>query len=462
MTTTTSDHPDDTGATATDTLSRRDLLGKTAAAGLGLSAASVFNILPVHAQPSSQPAPVLKNSKIVLGLIGCGGMGSANMRTLMGKPEIEVAALCDVDESRMGGDIAEVEKKYGKKPETYKDYRKMLERKDINAVIVGTPDHWHALNQIHASEAGKDSYCEKPISHNIVEAKSMVGAAKRYNSIVQVGTWQRSTREFVSAVEYIRSGKLGKITTVRAWKTDGSRMGQNKPGTAVPATFDYDRWIGPAAFVPYIPNYTHGNWRWFFNYGSGMTGDWGVHMMDIGLLGMSKTWDLVMPTEVSAYGGKLAWPDDDRTAPDTHVAIMKFSNPDFVLHWETGRKPLDGGPDHGTEFIAADGKSVMVWRGGWKVVDADGKELPKEEAPGTNDHWQNWIDCVKTRTQPRSNLLSMAQSTIVCHLANAALLAGETVRWDKNKMDIVGKAGKNTLSYQRPYRKPYKLPIYPI
>jgi hypothetical protein len=111
-----------------------------------------------------------------------------------------------------------------------------------------------------------------------------------------------------------------------------------------------------------------------------MTGDWGVHMMDIGLLAMSKSTDLVMPTEIAAYGGKLAWPDDDRTAPDTHVAIMRFPEQNFVLHWETGRKPLDGGPDNGTEFIAADGKSVMVWRGGWAVREADGKELPKEQA----------------------------------------------------------------------------------
>jgi predicted dehydrogenase len=372
---------------------------------------------------------------------------------------VQVAALCDVDDTRMVGDIRDVTAKYGKKPDLYKDYRKMLERKDINAVIVGTPDHWHALNLIHACEAGKDAYCEKPISHDITEAKAMDAAVTHHKKIVQVGTWQRSTPEFVSAVEFIRAGKLGRVTTVRAWKTDPFQMGHRMPGTPIPSTLDYDMWTGPAPMRPYIPEYTHMHWRWFLENGNGMTGDWGVHMQDIGLLAMSKGTDLVMPTEVAAYGGKLGWPDDDRSWPDTHYAIMKFKDPDFVMHWQTGRDHA-GKPDHGTEFVGADGRSLMVWRGGWKVMDADGKEMPKEEAPATNDHWQNWLDCLTSREQPRSNLHSMAQTTIVCHLFNAAFLASDTVRWDKSKMDIVGKGGRNTVSYEREYRKGWKLPVY--
>lgn len=448
----------------TEDLSRREFLGKTGqqavALGAGMAALN-YTILPVHAEPTSRVRKVGANDKIVLGLIGCGGMGSANMRNLMGKPEIEVAAVCDVDEARMPGDINFVEAKYEKRPAIYKDYRKMLENKDVNAVIVGTPDHWHALNLIHACEAGKDAYCEKPISHNIVEANAMVAAAKKFNRIVQVGTWQRSTPEFVSAVEYIRAGKLGKVVMVRAWRTDNARMGHHTAASTIPGKLDYEMWTGPASIRPYIPEYTHGNWRWFLENGNGMTGDWGVHMMDIGLLGMSKDTDMVMPVEVAAYGGKLAWPDDDRTWPDTHIAIMRFKNPDFVFHWETGRD-YAGRPDHGTEFVAEDGKSLTVWRGGWKVRSADGNDLPKENAPNVSDHWQNWVDCVKSRQQPRSNISSMAQTTIVCHLANAALLAGETVKWDKSKMDIVGKAGKNTQSYQREYRKPWKLPLHKV
>ncbi len=433
-------------------LSRRAFLGTTAAVGLSAS-----HLIPVHAEPTSRPRRVMQNSKISLGLIGCGGMGSANMRNLADHGEVQITALCDVDDNRMGRDIEFSEQREGRKPAIFKDYRKMLEMKEIDAVIVGTPDHWHALNLIHAVQAGKDAYCEKPISHNIVEAKAMAQAVRKYNKIVQVGTWQRSTNEFYSAVDYIRSGKLGKVVLARAWKTDDFRMGKHSAGKPVPSTFDYNMWLGPASFTPYIAEYTHFQWRWFLNYGSGMTGDWGVHMMDIALLAMSKDTDMVMPTEVSAYGGKLAWPDDDRNAPDTHVAIMKFKDPDFVLHWETGRDHADR-PDHGTEFVAEDGKSLTVWRGGWKVRAADGKPLPKEEKQVPNDHWSNWLDCLKSRQQPRSHLESMAQTTIVCHLANAALLAGTTVKWSKEKMDIVGKEGKETSSYRRTYRKGFELP----
>jgi predicted dehydrogenase len=406
----------------------------------------------------SSPRGVAANDKIVLGLIGCGGMGAVDMRTLMEKPEIEVAALCDVDSDRMTNDINDVEKKYGKKPGIYSDFRKMLERKDLNGVIIGTPDHWHALPLIHACEAGLDAYCEKPISHDITEAKAMDAAVRKFKRIVQVGTWQRSTSEFTSAVDYVRSGRAGKIVLCRAWKTDDFRVG-NVPPSTPPANLDYEMWNGPAAFMPYAPNHVHSNWRWFLNYGTGMTGDWGVHMMDIALLGMSQTTDLPMPVEVTSFGGKLAYPDDGRTAPDTVQTIMKFKNPDWILHWQTGRD-FPGRPDHGTEWVSADGKTVRVWRGGWEILDKDGTQLPKERTPHTNDHWQNWVDCLKSREQPRSNLASMAQTTIVCHLANVSYLAGGTVHWSKDKMDLVGRAGRDTGSYYREYRKPWQLPIH--
>ena len=404
--------------------------------------------------------PVAANDKIVLGLIGCGGMGAADMRELMNKPEVEVAALCDVDSDRMTNDIKDVEKKYGKKPGIYSDFRKMLERKDLNGIIIGTPDHWHALPLVLACEAGLDVYCEKPISHDISEAKAMDAAVRKFKRIVQVGTWQRSTSEFTSAVDYVRSGKAGKIVLVRAWKTDDARVGNVSPSTP-PANLNYDMWNGPAAFMPYAPNHVHSNWRWFLNYGTGMTGDWGVHMMDIALLGMSQTTDLPMPVEVTSFGGKLAYPEDGRTAPDTVQTIMKFKNPEFILHWQTGRD-FPGRPDHGTEFVSAEGKTVRVWRGGWEILDKNGTMLPKERTPSTNDHWQNWVDCLKSREQPRSNLASMAQTTIVCHLANVSYLAGETVRWSKEQMDLVGKAGRDTGSYYREYRKPWNLPMHKV
>lgn len=430
-------------------MTRRTLLGGAVALGAVGATRSLADLGP-------RKAPA--NDKLVMGLIACGGMGSANMRSLMNFADVEFAAVCDVDENRIPGDVKLIQDKYGKTPQVYKDYRQMLDRKDIDAVIVGTPDHWHALNLIHACEAGKDAFCEKPISHNIVEAVSMVGAQQRFKRVVQVGTWQRSAREFTDAINYIRSGKLGKIVRVRAWIADGTRTGR-QPVSTPPKNLDYDMWIGPAEMVPYKSNHVHWNWRWYLNTGGGLTTDWGVHMMDIALLGMSKDQDLVMPTEVAAIGGQWAITDDDRTAPDTTEAIYRFKDPDFVMQWSVAQS-FPGRPGHGTEFVSADGRTLRVWRGGWIILGPDGKELPKEEGQPVGDHWRNFVDCVKTRATPRADLRSVAQSTIVCHLANAALFSGETVHWDNKNWQIKGRAGADTLANRRPYRKPYRLPIY--
>ncbi len=436
-------------------ITRRELIGRAAAAGTGLA---VTGILPVHAETVTSKRRVGANDKLVVGLIGCGGMGANDMRQLMKKPEVQIAALCDVDKNRMPNDINAVTEKNGKAPDLYGDYRKMLERKDIDGIIIGTPDHWHALNLIHAVEAGKDVYCEKPISHDINEAKTMATAAKHHNKIVQVGTWQRSTADFTSAVDYVRAGKLGKLAKIHCWKIEERGAGRGKVAP-VPPNLDFDMWTGPAAQFPYMANHVHNAWRWFYNTGTGKTGDWGVHMIDIGLLGASKDTDLIMPTEVSAYGGKFTFVDDDRDAPDTVQAVMRFKDPDLLLTWGTGQDQV-GRPDHGTEFVSTDGRTLRVWRGGLKVWDKYGVAIPMENTPPTNDHWQNWVDCVKSREQPRSNIASMMQTTVTCHLINVALLAEESLTWSKEKMDLVTKAGKNTIYYHREYRKPWSLPVY--
>lgn len=437
-------------------VSRRDVLRGAVATAAAGALAPLANAVEAPSWKRMSQSP---NDKLVIGLIACGGMGASNMRSLMNFADVEVAALCDVDERRIGGDFKAVKDKYGKDPAVYADYRKILDRKDIDAVIVGSPDHWHALHFIHTCEAGKDSYCEKPLSHNLVEAVSMAGAQQRFKRVVQVGTWQRSSKEFSDAISYIRSGKLGKIVKCHCWITDGFRAGKQTTKD-VPSGFDYNTWVGPAKLEPYQENRCHWNWRWFWNYGGGMTTDWGVHMMDIALLGMSKDQNLVMPTHVSAYGGKWSILDDDRTAPDVTEAIYHFEDPHpWVMHWSVCRA-MPGKPGHGTEFHSEDGRVLRVWRGGWLILGADGKELPKEESPALGDHWRNFVDCVKTRNTPRADLRSVAQSTIVCHLSNIALVSGKQVHWDNKKWDVVNKEAKSVEPYRREYRKPYKLPMY--
>jgi predicted dehydrogenase len=235
-------------------------------------------------------------------------------------------------------------------------------------------------------------------------------------------------------------------------------MGNQQPKDP-PKELDYDLWLGPAAWEPYRENHSHFQWRWYWNFAAGMTGDWGVHMLDIALLGMSKDDNLVMPTSVSAYGGKLIAPNDDRTTPDTQVAIYQF--PGFVLQWEThnGNYGMDGGGDHGTEFLGTEGR-LLVDRGGWQVWDKDGKPVDKPASSRkVGDHMADFLDAMRTRKMTRADIASLHQTTTVCHLANLAFQAGHTLEWDPQKEVVTNdRRAMDLLPYRRPYRKPWSLP----
>lgn len=452
----TSSSPSPSSSELSSSLSRREVLTRAGAAAAALAVAPAVHAVESLAQAAPTARTAGANDRIVVGVIGCAGMGSGNMKGLMRFPEVEIAALCDVDDARIPGDFNEVKTKYGREPQVYKDYREMLDRKDIDVVIISTPDHWHALQLIHACQAGKDAYCEKPIAYSIKECQAMVRAQQRYGRVVQVGTWQRSTPEFCDAIEYVRQGRLGRVTTCRAWVSDWTRIGRGKP-SAPPSNLDYDRWIGPAEMVPYQANKVHWNWRWVLNTGGGLSTDWGVHMMDIALLGMSKDQNLVMPSKVSSMGGVWALTDDDRDAWDTVEALYDFPDQDFVMHWSVGRS-YPGRPGHGTEFLSVDGRTLRAWRGGWTILDSGGKEMPKESLGKAADHSKDFLECVKSRQKPRADLASVAQTTIVCLLSNCALDAGGSVEWDQARQDLKGPLGRKSRFYDRPYRKPYVLP----
>lgn len=443
-------------------ISRRTLLN---AAGAAAAAGA--------AQAGTGPGEGLRGA-----LIGCGSMGRGNMAGFM-RLGARVTAVCDVDQNHLQQAAAQVKETQGEAPAEFTDFRRMLERADIDVVIIATPDHWHALPFIHACETGRHVYLEKPVSHNIEEGRAMVAAARKFGTICQVGAWQRSNPDFVNAVRYIRSGRLGRVTMVKAWKTDWFSMGRNNPQPPPPG-LDWDFYLGPAARVPYTGKNAHFNWRWYFNTAGGNTGDWGVHMIDIGMLAMNPTDDLVMPSEVVCSGGKLSsGEEDDRTTPDTQIAVYKF--PGYVLHWETGRRGQeyayrkvppagDGGParppqdilDNGVCFITPEGRSLVVWRGGWMVRDTQGNEIQKDlpEEPPPAAHMVDWFECIRSKRQPRSSIYSMNQTTTVCHLANIAYLTGETVRWDSERSDLRGGRGKETLPYAREYRRPWELPVH--
>lgn len=436
--------------------SRRQFLERTstAVAGIGLA-------LGLSARTHAQS--VGANDRVVLGLIGCGGMGRTNLRKLMGLKGVAVAAVCDVDEKHMDDAVGDVVKANLPAPKRYKDFRDLLADKDITAVIIGTPDHWHAVPFIAACEAGKDIYCEKPISHNFMEAKAMMNAAKHFGVVVQVGTWQRSVEHFKQAIDYVKSGALGDITVCRGWSVNpfNGRLKSlgHQPAQTPPPELDWNFWLGPAPYRPYIPSHSHFTWRWYQEYGGGLMTDWGVHMLDIVLLGMQQS----DPQFVSAVGGRFAM-DDDRDTPDTLQAVYQF--PKFIMQWENrfnNGRGLDGGIGAGAEFIGTNG-TLIVDRTNFQFFpenkDAVAPPTPSSAKDNT-PHFQNFLDCIRTRQKPASDIESMAKTTMICHLGNMAWQSGKVIRWDAQKQDVANKGDvKHCLAYQREYRKPWTLKMY--
>jgi predicted dehydrogenase len=446
-------------------INRREFLetGAKAAVGVGIGVA-VADALATPAR--AEQAKASPNERTRMGCIGMGGMGMGNMNGFIGRNDVEVLAVCDVDSNNLNNAVSEVEKKTGKKPAAFKDFRRVLEMKEIDAVLISTPDHWHALPFIQACEAGKDVFCEKPISHNIVEGQCMAGAAKRYGRVTQINTWQRSVGFFRQAIDFARSGKMGKIAVCRAWIQGPGGLGKN-PVKDPPPNLDWDFWCGPARKAPYHDTYHPGMWRLYYDYGTGMSGDWGVHMIDIILLGMNAKH----PLEVASYGGKFRCaPDDDRDTPDTQLTVFKFA--DWVLDWEVhvGGEGLDGGGGHGAEFIGENGK-LIVDRGGLKWTpygDHPGPEgAGKDEGADRPDRWSNgdhigeFLANIRTRGKCVADVESVYYTTTACHLANLAYQAGRSIRWDGEKGVVAGdRDAMRHLAYQRAYRKPWKLPYY--
>jgi predicted dehydrogenase len=262
--------------------SRRNFIRKSSAA---IAGAGIFGSTAL--EPFAGSRAISQNDKVNVALIGAKGMGWSDLQSFMKNPEVNVVALCDVDENVTNQRVAELAKT-NIKVKTYGDYRKLLENKDIDIVIIGTPDHWHCLQMVDACSAGKDVYVEKPIGNSITECNAMVAAQKRYNKAVQVGQWQRSMPHFVDALDFLKTGKIGQIRTVKAWAYQGWMKNiVVKPDAPVPAGVNYDMWLGPATKRPFNENRFHFNFRWFWDYAGGLMTDWGVHLIDYALLGMN-------------------------------------------------------------------------------------------------------------------------------------------------------------------------------
>jgi predicted dehydrogenase len=378
----------------------------------------------------------------------------------------QLVALCDVDDEQGARARDTMAKAFNQSPELVtRDFRRVLDRKDVDAVIVATPDHWHALPTVMACEAGKDVYVEKPLSLTIGEGRVMVDTARRHNRVVQMGTQQRSSTHFADAVEFVKSGQLGTIRLVKTWAYQ-DWMGNipKVPDSEPPASVDYDMWLGPAPKRPFNRNRFHFNFRWFYDYSGGLMTDWGAHMIDIANWGMG----VRTPKAAVSVGGKFGFPDDAEETPDTQQALLEYEG--FSMLWEHATA-IGQGPymrDHGVAFHGNNGV-LVVDRAGWEVLpETETKDRKKryrmagEPRRGTGGqdmhlaHVQNFLECMDTRARPRSDVEIGHESMVACHLANIAFRIGRRVAWDAAGERVVGDAEAQKL-VMKEYRAPWTL-----
>ena len=446
-------------------LNRRDFL-KNGTAGLAVTGASFLFPMELLAAMRKNVGP---NDTINIGLIGCKGMGFSDLTSMLKMGDTNVIALCDVDENVLQSRTLDLEKAGIKKPTWYTDYRLLLENKDIDVVVIGTPDHWHCLQLTDALQAGKDVYCEKPIANSIQEANIMLNYVESSDRMVQIGQWQRSQPHFVDAINYVHSGKLGEIRLAKAW----AYQGWMKPvpiiaDTAVPKGVDYDMWLGPAAKRAFNPNRFHFNFRWFWDYAGGLMTDWGVHLIDYALYGMKAG----SPKSVMALGGKFAYPDDASETPDTLQTVYEYDG--FSILWEhaTGIDGGNYGRNHGIAFIGNNGTLVLD-RQGWEIIpekEFQGWEkegIPKMDAvsfdrgdkSGLDLHTKNFMDAVKSRDASTLNAPIKVgyDAALVSHMGNVAFKTGNRIYWDE--ATGLFKSEKANELIKADYQNGWKLPM---
>jgi len=407
---------------------------------------------------------VMPADQLNIGAIGINGMGWANVKAALKVPGVNLVAVCDVDKNVIGKRLEELGKTGAdiSKIKQYDDYRKLLAQKDIDAVIIGTPDHWHALIMIHACEAGKDVYVEKPVGNSIIECRTMVAAQQRYKKVVQAGQWQRSQQHFRDAVDFVQTGQLGNIRTVKVWCYQGwMKPGPVVPDSAPPAGVDYTQWLGPASIRPFNASRFHFNFRWFWDYAGGLMTDWGVHLLDYGLLGMKSP----VPKSVAALGGRFAYPDLYEETPDTLTTLYEFDG--FNMVWDSAMGIDNGsyGRDHGIAYIGNNG-TLIVNRGGWEVIEEKqskskvSKAFVKPSDNGLDKHWENFVSCVKSRKTEdlHCSIQAGAHVATVAQMGNIAFRSGKKLVWDGTKERFTDE-DINKEYLLKEYHNGYKLPV---
>ena len=425
---------------------------KTGAAGVGLTALSASRVLGA-------------NDRIRLGFIGVANRGGQLIKSFLKHDDMQPVVLCDVHRPTLDAALQRI----GGRADTCGDFRQVLERKDVDAVVIGTPDHWHAIMTIDACRAGKDVYVEKPLSKTIHEGRKMVEAARRYDRVVQVGTQRRSGKLYAQVAELISRGDVGKVTMSKAFRLSNmyplgiGKFGPSEP----PADLDWDMWLGPRRWQPYQENITPYKFRWWKLYSS-QVANFGVHRLDV----IRWLTGELAPSSVCAMGGRFAV-DDDRSIPDTMHATFQFASGRLAVFGqyeasqnlalpgdrELARAKVELRGTQGTIYVGDPGYQILPERGGQFQDTTPRMEEVREATPDgnhTDQHTRNFLDCVKSREKPAADVEIGHRSTTFSHLANISLETQLRIEWDAERERITNNERANDLLHYE-YRKPWSL-----
>ncbi|MBN1344066.1 MAG: Gfo/Idh/MocA family oxidoreductase [Phycisphaerae bacterium] len=436
-------------------INRREFLVSTGQGTAGLAGAAWLT----GAAPATG-AVLGANDRPRFAFIGVAGQGRFNLQTLLKEPNVEVPVICDVNLPR----AHETVKLIGGKAEVEQDYRRVLQRKDIDGVFVATPDHWHALITIHACQAGKDVYVEKPMTHVVAEGPVVIAAAKKHQRVVQVGTQQLSGERYAEAAELIRAGGLGRVHHVRSWNTCNRTPGIRKPeGQKVPEGLDWDLWLGPAPMRPYDSVRCSGNHRFFWDYAGGRLTDLGVHQMGT----IQKLMDVKGPLSAVAVGGKFAVePWDYWDTPDTLNVLWEYPGWTCEFVVRDGSAYAPEGARWGIVLHGTKG-AMFIDRGGFEIMPDDkrtehkivGTPRKSGDMPTqlSGAHIRNFLDCMRSRKQPVANPTEGHRATVPPLLGNIAFHVGRKIRWDPEKDQIIDDPQAAAL-LTKTFRAPHVLP----
>ena len=436
-------------------MKRRDFLSGSAAAGLSLATAA------------SSLAERSANERITIAMAGVRGRGNGVLKVFAERPNVDVKYVCDVDQNVLGSRTEALNKQTNGRAEAIVDFRRAIDDPEVDALVLGTPTHWHAIPTIMACQAGKDVYVEKPDAHNAYEGRVMVEAARKHKRVVQLGTQSRSGPYFQELMELLRGGMIGRPLFAKGWESARQGSLGHPADSEPPEGVDYDLWLGPAPQRPFNRLRFHGNWRWFFDYGAGDLGNDGVHRLDLAKWAFDAALEgageppLGALQAVSAHGGKCYF-DDLQEWPDNLMATYDYGGGRVMTYemrlWTP--YPLEGEAEGSAVY--GDEGYVIIGNGRWRAYGRGGKETKQGSGSyggNTVPHVENFLDCMRTRARPNADLETVGHpSSLLCHLGNAAWRAGRTLLFDAETYTCPGDDEASQYLRRPEYRAPWTLP----